>query len=243
MKIIKKIIKINKKNKIYVIAAALIVLILLGVGVKKYYDSRKQAVPQEVNYADQVKIADTVYKISQLMPKDEKERSILNNLTDSYSAWKGYVETFKDHQPEQYKKTKDWPKKLYQILEYMRKAEELSKENDPESALQQQAAAQEIFQKIKEENGELVLNADLLLFYDDARKIAIADWKDVKTMLPDLKYQFTVLKGYRRDENYQRLILNLEDILGRMDRYLDGSDFRAAQSELLPAFLELYKRY
>lgn len=179
-----------------------------------------------------------------LLSGKEQEEELINIAQKSLKAWEVFVVEFKDNQPKEFERTRDWNRKLTAILEHERKANELTLEGELGLAKKENELAGEIYSKIKKENNILEISDEMLAFYKSIEKIISAEAReDIKKELPELKYNFTVLKEFNIDDKYNELIARLEEIISDLDKLLDGPDFRKAQAELEPVFMELYMGY
>ncbi len=224
----------------------LLIIILISVVFIIQQLSKDVLLPtqKEVVLKELVKEIDNSSKMTILLSLKEPGKETVSAVSESLKAWEKFVFAFKDDQPIEYQKTRDWEKKLIIILEHARKADELVKENKLSQAGEETKMLRKIFKKIKEENGILDISDEMIAFYETGKKITETDTREeVALNLPDLKYRFTVLKEYSIDESYDELMKKLEDIIAKLDKLLDGPDFRKAQSELAPVFMELYLKY
>ena len=154
------------------------------------------------------------------------------------------MDTYKEKQPIEYKRTRDWDKKLLRILQHEERANELIKESRLDEARAELDASREIFSQIKKENGILDITDELLSFYETIEKVKAANNKqEVLPYLGELKIKFTRLKKYNFDEKYHQLLLKLEMSIGYLDKLLDGPDYKNAQNNLEPIFLEIFMNY
>ena len=238
----------EKHIKTIILFLLIIILISVVFIIQQLIQQRNKDAPlatqKEVVLEEVVKEIDDTNKMAIFLTLNESDEGTLSAVSASLQTWEKFVFAFKDNQPIEYQKTRDWDRKLITILEHARKADELVKENKLPQAGEETKKIREIFKKIKEENGILDISDEMIAFYEVGKKVTEADTReDVALSLPDLKYRFTVLKEYSIDEDYDQLIKKLEDIIAKLDKFLDGPDFRKAQSELAPVFMELYLEY
>lgn len=233
-----------KKEHIIILILILAVAITIFFIWKNYGKDEPRAVQKEVILEEVVKEINNAYKMAMLLSGKEKEEEMAKAAPKSLKAWEEFVSAFKDKQPEAYRRTRNWDRKLLEILEHERKADELVKENRLREAQIEMEASRKMFKKIKEENNILNISEEMVALYGATKKVVAANNKE-ETLenMRDFKLKFTILKAYNIDEEYNQLLFKLEKLIGNIDKLLDGPDFRKAQSELEPVFLELYMEY
>ena len=240
---------INKKNLFIVIVLLFLIAAFFVFYVIRQRNHNVNPLPviqPKISLEEALKEINTVNaeKALMLLSGKEQEKELINNTQKSLKAWELFVAAFKNNQPKEFERTQDWNGKLASILAHERKASELTQEGKFDQAMKENEFAKEIYKKIKKENDILEISNEMLAFYESIKKITGAKAReDIKEALPELKYNFTVLKEFSVDDKYSELIARLEKIISDLDRLLDGPDFRKAQAELEPVFMELYLEY
>ena len=166
-------------------------------------------------------------------------------ISEARQTWQNYVDAL-NSQEDKPVLSRDKEKKIIAVSEYLRKADELKQEGNVAAAYEQMKLAKkniaEIAGKKFQENDDL--NAKLLDFYIEVKKMNGAkDKTQADAVLTDLKYKFTVLKGFSPDKEYNDLIIELERAIAIIDKSLDGPDFEKARDSLEPLLIKLYNRY
>jgi len=135
-------------------------------------------------------------------------------------------------------------KRLFLITDAIRKSEEGVLENKPEYACQFALEAKAELGELKKSDNVLDFGAEIFALFIEIDKLEKTGNKaEVMQILPNLKYQFTLLKQYGPDEKYLCLISDMENAIGHLDKFLDGPDFQKAKSDLVILFWEMYYRY
>lgn len=232
-----------KTKKIIIIAVLIAVLATIGVWYWFNKDKTVEA-PQPITLKEAVENISVSGKRVMLFGLEQDNEGLGQATSESLKAWEVFVKTFKDEQPEEYKRTKDWDKKLLQILKHERKADELFKEGKPDQASKELKESEQIYKRIKEENGITDISEEILAMYDEVQAIARAKKKsEIKEDLLSLKLKYTALKEYEFDNNYKKQMANLEEAIATLDKSLDGPDFQQAQKKLEKIFLAIFEDY
>jgi len=233
-----------KKRHVLII---FILVAMVGSALLVYKKYKKQPEPapiEKVSLEETVERIDEAFKAGLLLSVDGQVEQAAEVAPRSLQAWENFVNAFKNKQPEIYNQSRDWEDKLLTILEHQRKADELFKEGNLNEAQVELEQSRLIFKEIKEENNILEISDELLAFYAEIKVITAAKNKnEVAANLNNLKLRFTILKEVNIDKNYSQLMVRLENIIRDLDRLLDGPEFRKAQKELMPTFMELYQKY
>ena len=189
----------KNKNKKKLLIILLIILLIFSVFniIKKINNKNKIIIKKEINFKEVEKEINNAYKMTNILSGKEQEQEMINATAKSLSVWELFVGEYKDNQPIEYKKTKNWEKKMTEILRHERKADELIKEKNFIMATKEIDKSKKIFKKIKQENEILDISEEMIAFYKSAQKILDANTKkEVENNLLGLKYNFTVLKEY-----------------------------------------------
>lgn len=158
--------------------------------------------------------------------------------------WREYMDADKVGRCTIFRSVRYFDKKAFLVTQAIGKAEEIFLEKNPENACQLALSARADFVQLKKDNKRLDISAEIFTLFKEIDKLEKAGKKaEVMQILPDLKYQFTLLKQYGPDENYLRIIVGMETAIGRLDKFLDGPDFQKAKSDLITLFWEMYYRY
>ena len=118
---------INKKIKLFlflfVVFFGIMIFIIFFRG-----QSKKPEILKDVNFTESVKRINNSQKMMAILSGKKKEEEMVKAAPELLKAWKEFAVVFKDNQPKEYQRTRNWEEKLLIILEYARKADELVKE-------------------------------------------------------------------------------------------------------------------
>jgi hypothetical protein len=164
-----------------------------------------------------------------------------NNLLAISKNWQYFYDNFKDNQPEKYRRTKDFSKKIWEINTISAKAYELSLEGKEAEAKAETAKAREKYLQIKKENNILDISNELYNFYAQAILISEAKNKiEIMELLPELKIQFAGIKERKKDGDYLSAIKLIEELMVKLNRQMDGPELQLAQKDIIILAKELY---
>jgi hypothetical protein len=233
-------IKLDNRKKIGV----LLLLIFLVIMVFVLRKDKPAVVQEETQLEEVVKNIDDIQKNIFIASKTGSEDEIVSVSLSSLLAWETFVSSYKDEQPEEYSRTRDWDRKMIEILKYEKKANEYLLEKRYDDSRMEKEKSDEMYREIKKENGILEISKEMKEFYKAVEKVVEADTKeDILEVFPLLKLRFTILKELGVDNRYDEFIEKMEEYISKLDKLLDGPDFKNAQSELEKAFFELYVEY
>jgi len=174
----------------------------------------------------------------------EGEEAAIKTIPGSINQWEALVDKYKNNQPQEYSRTKDWDMKIDKMYDLIKKAEKHVNQDNLDMAQNSLSQLDDILEDIKEENDKLYLSDDFKEFFDVLKKVSEVEKKsEAKDYMNDLKFKFTQLKEHAVDEKYTNLIADLEKNIAKIDKLLNGPDFQAAQAELKPIFEELFINY
>ncbi len=229
----------NKKYKKFLIIA-LIVIVLIAV-IFFVTKKEKEAPEIKINLEE---ITNNIDNANKNIAIEVKEDKIINHFGEASKNWQLFYENFKENQPEEYKKSRDWSKKLWEIKVLSAKAYELSLEGDIEAAKFKSAKARDIYLQIKKENNILDMSDELLQFYKQSILLNQAENKaEIIILLPKIKISFVNIKERKNNKEFIVLINKIEKTITDLDRQLDGPDLQQAQKDILILAKELYLNY
>lgn len=231
----------NKKKIVFF----LLLLFLITIAYVFFEKGNKKIeIPKEVGLEEIVGDIEDVQKGIFIASKKGTEEEVVDVSLASLKAWEVFVTRYKNEQPEEYKKTKSWDRKMLKILEHERKANEYLLEKRYEDSKKEKAISDEMYRTIKKENDIFEISKEMKEFYESMEKVIEADTKEeIENIFPILKLRFTILKEIGIDSEYDEFIGKMEEHIAKLDKFLDGPDFKKAQKELEDAFFEFYKKY
>jgi len=234
----------NKKN-----TTILFLLIFVTVSGAAFLYS-KIRVPKEkmaeqtidwAAFGSEIEAADKNIRLSEALGEIEKTGPA---LTRARAAWEEAAVSFPSSPPAALAKTRDWPEKLSAMLEQIRRADELARENDFLSAGEEYRKYREIYSAIRVKNNIMDLSDDLLAMYLAGDKASRQATREAMAAdLDELKQIFTEIKELAIDDRYEALMAELELTILDLGRLLPGPDWQKAKNRLEPLCRELYFAY
>ena len=167
-----------------------------------------------------------------------------STITGANIAWQEFLKMNQAGKCVIFQSDTNLAKKLFVITESISKAHEIAQEKSFESACQLALTARADLLKLKKDNSAYDISLELFDFFIEIDKLEKVEKKaEVMSILPDLKYKFTGLKQYNPNDNFLRIISEMEKNIGYLDKFLDGPDFQKAKSDLSDLFWEIYYEY
>ena len=109
----------KKRNLKIVLVLAVLLLAVVIVYVKYKKEPASEPV-QEISLEETVERIDQTFKTALLYEANDQEEKIAEVVPESLKAWEEFVSAFKDEQPKEYRRTRNWDRKLLEILEHER---------------------------------------------------------------------------------------------------------------------------
>lgn len=234
------------KKKYIIILFFVISIVFIYISFNK----KESIVESNKTILEEKKIIDSFDKMVFEFNKDFKKAliSARNTKIDetkeatkaTLDLWRGIVNKYISEQPSAYRKTKEWTSSLKIISEALIKADEYAQSDKTEKVVVELERIRRELRMLRRDNSIFNISDSILDFEEIVMEIKSKETKDeilIKT--PELKYYFTQLKEYNLGEEYNSLLLNIEEVLGKIDK-LDGPDFRKAKEDLVPLFEKMY---
>lgn len=239
----------NKTNKkllfiIFLLLFAIISYAVISRITKKEPLPEAPLIIKEKSFDERLIAFTASYKITFLALRQKEYNNAEKSSLKSFRLWEEVVNSYKDKRPKAFNKTAQWNKKLNSIGDLLGQAEQLIKINNYSEAYTKYDTVRRELRKIRQENNIKNAGDEMINFDDQLVEIIKTDKKaGVLPHLDALKLSFTMLKEYQFDENYVKLLEEMEKTIGELDKLLDGPDYQRALKRLPELFYKLYLQY
>ncbi len=159
--------------------------------------------------------------------------------------WEDIETMFLKAQPEEYRATEDWSKKLTDIGKLINDSQVLEEEGDWAGAHEKLEEVRKDLRVIREENNITLLTDKMLVFHDLMEEyLSNGDAKDLNALNAMHAAFSPVLnwKEYRGDKEYNAAALSVGSIVDRMME-AEGEEYTQLLKSLKPAFVKFYIQY
>ncbi len=232
-----------QKKKIFLFLFVLIALAGL-VCVFCFLKDKKEEIEApilgvEKTFDEMVLDFNAVYKKALIYTSEGKQESVAE-IEKALALWLEVERKFSSELPREYQKTESWEDKLNNISDLGGRALSFAKEGELEKSYKELESIRRALKNIRLENGISNIS-DLFLDLNDV--IIVVDGAESKRAALEsfggLKMIFTKLKEIKRDENYQKALEEIGDIISGMENSTEKT-FPKHQKKLRPAFIKIY---